>query len=199
MSAALPFTTSLEEVARPLWEAQLAHPFVRGIADGTLDEEAFRRWLRQDWLYLKEYARLLAWAVAKADTLQAMRWYAGVLHLTLETEMGMHRRFAQRFGLDGATLDTSELWPTTRAYSDFLIRTAADGELADLPSGSPSTPPTPSPTRAAGCAASWSGWPPGRRRPSGSGCASSSSLRAATNGCSGRCAGRASAGRLEGM
>lgn len=43
-----------------MWEAQHRHPFVTGIGDGTLDVERFKVWLRQDWLFLIEYARMLA-------------------------------------------------------------------------------------------------------------------------------------------
>jgi thiaminase/transcriptional activator TenA len=117
---------------RHIWDAQLMHPFVRGLGDGSLPTERFARWVRQDYLYLKEYARLFAWAVAKADRLESMGWYAAVLHLTLNTEMALHREYAQRFGIAAAELEAEPMWPTTRAYTDFLIRTAADGEMADL-------------------------------------------------------------------
>jgi hypothetical protein len=55
-------------------------------------ESASSGWVRQDYLYLKEFARVFAWAVAKADRLESMAWYASVLDLTLNTEMELHRR-----------------------------------------------------------------------------------------------------------
>ena len=118
--------------ARPIWDDQLQHPFVRGIADGTLPPERFERWVRQDYLYLKEFARVFAWATAKADRLASMSWYAAVLDLTLNTEMALHREYAARFGITVEELESEEMWPTTRAYTDFLVRTAADGDMADL-------------------------------------------------------------------
>jgi len=126
------FTDELLKAARPLWDAQLAHPFVAGIGAGSLEIARFKRWVRQDYLYLKEYARLFAWAVAKADRLESMGWYANVLHLTLNTEMALHRTYAERFGITAQDLETQPMWPTNRAYTDFLIRTAADGEMLDL-------------------------------------------------------------------
>lgn len=126
------FTDELYEAARPIWDAQLEHPFVRGITEGTLDEEIFKNWVRQDYLYLKEFARVFAWAAAKADRLDSMGWYAAGLHLTLNTEMELHRQYAARFGLTPADLEGEAMWPTTRAYTDFLVRTAADGEMTDL-------------------------------------------------------------------
>jgi thiaminase/transcriptional activator TenA len=118
--------------ARPIWDAQLQHPFVRGIADGSLPPERFERWVRQDYLYLKEFARVLAWATAKADRLASMSWYAAMLDLTLNTEMALHREYAARFGITEAELEAEQMWPTTRAYTDFLVRTAADGDMAEL-------------------------------------------------------------------
>jgi thiaminase (transcriptional activator TenA) len=126
------FTEELYAAARPLWDAQLAHPFVRGIGDGTLEEERFRRWVLQDYGYLIEFSRIFAWAAAKADRLEAMSWYAAALDLTLNTEMELHRRYAARFGISAEQLEREPVWPTTRAYTDFLVRTAADGDMADL-------------------------------------------------------------------
>ena len=54
----------LQAIGRPMLDAQLAHPTVRGIANGDLPEEVFRSWLEQDYLYLHDYVRVfcrLAW------------------------------------------------------------------------------------------------------------------------------------------
>jgi thiaminase/transcriptional activator TenA len=122
----------LYAAAKPVWDAQLHHPFVVGLGDGSLDVERFANWVRQDYRYLKEFARVFAWAVAKADRLDAMGWYAKVLDLTLNTEMALHRDYAKRFGITTEELEATPMWPTTRAYTDFLVRTAADGDMADL-------------------------------------------------------------------
>lgn len=126
------FTDELYAAAKPLWDAQLEHPFVKGIADGSLEEERFKRWVLQDYRYLIEFSRIFAWAAAKSDRLESMSWYAGVLNLTLNTEMELHRKYAARFGLAPQDLEAEPMWPTTRAYTDFLVRTAADGHMAEL-------------------------------------------------------------------
>ncbi|MBI4540992.1 MAG: thiaminase II [Gemmatimonadetes bacterium] len=126
------FTDELYAAARPIWDKQLEHPFVEGIANGSLEEERFKRWVLQDYRYLIEFSRIFAWAAAKADRLESMSWYAAVLNLTLNTEMELHRQYAARFGLTPEDLEAEPLWPTNRAYTDFLVRTAADGDMADL-------------------------------------------------------------------
>ena len=126
------FSDELFAAARPIWDAQLEHPFVQGIADGTLPEETFRNWVRQDYLYLKEYSRVFAWGAAKARQLGSMQWYAKLLDLILNVEMDLHRGYAARFGISLEELEAEQMWPTTRAYTDFLVRTSADGDMADL-------------------------------------------------------------------
>jgi thiaminase/transcriptional activator TenA len=47
--------------AQPVWQAILAHPFLRELSDGTLPVETFRFYLQQDWLYIQE--RVGEWAI----------------------------------------------------------------------------------------------------------------------------------------
>lgn len=126
------FTDRLYESVEDIWEAQLNHPFVEGIGNGNLDVDRFRNWVEQDYLYLKEFSRVFAWGATKARGLDSMGWYANMLDLTLNTEMDLHRDYANRFGVSEAELESTEMWPTTRAYTDFLVRTSADGDVADL-------------------------------------------------------------------
>ena len=126
------FTDELFDAGKPIWDAQLVHPFVQGIARSDLPEGTFERWVLQDYRFLIEFSRVFAWAVAKSDRLESMSWFAAVLNLTLNTEMALHRDYASRFGLSNDDLEGEPMWPTTRAYTDFLVRTAADGDLAEL-------------------------------------------------------------------
>jgi thiaminase/transcriptional activator TenA len=42
------FTEQLRKTVDLIWEAQYLHPFVRGIAEGTLDVEKFKFYVRQE-------------------------------------------------------------------------------------------------------------------------------------------------------
>lgn len=122
----------MRSAADEVWQAQLDHPFVQGIGTGELETHRFERWVRQDYLYLQEFSRVFAYAAAKAPTLDQMGWYASVLDLTLNEEMALHRAYAERFGISRQELEAETAWPTTRAYTDLLVRTAAQGELDEL-------------------------------------------------------------------
>jgi thiaminase/transcriptional activator TenA len=126
------FSDQLREAAADIWEAQYAHPFVRGIADGSLPVERFAHYVRQDYVFLVEYARMLALGAARATDLQTMRRFAELAQAILGEEMELHRGFAREFGVAEAELEAEPPAPTTQAYTDFLVRTAALGDLPEL-------------------------------------------------------------------
>ena len=126
------FTDRLRQKAAGIWEAQHQHPFVRGIGDGTLDLERFKFWLRQDYVFLIQYARLLGLTAARSPNLETMTRLAGLLKETLETEMGLHRAYAAEFGIILQELERVQSAPATQAYSDFILRVAAKGDFGDL-------------------------------------------------------------------
>ena len=126
------FTEALTDIGDPIWDAIVAHPMVEQLGEGTLDEAPFRYWVRQDYVYLVEYARVFALGAATAPDLRRMSTFAELLDSTLNTEMDLHRAYAADFGISEADLEATEPSPTTRAYTDFLVRVAATGSFGDL-------------------------------------------------------------------
>ena len=126
------FTERLLKAAAGIWEAQHQHPFVRGLGDGTLSLERFKFWLRQDYMFLIEYARLLALAAARSPDLETMTRFATLLKETVETEMELHRSYAAEFGISREEFEHECPEPTTRGYTDFLVRIAITGDFSEL-------------------------------------------------------------------
>jgi thiaminase/transcriptional activator TenA len=126
------FTEELEPMADQLWEEILGHPMVVQLGAGTLDEEPFQYWVKQDYVYLIEYSRIFAHGAAGAPDLARMGTFAELLESTINTEMDLHRDYAAEFGISEAELEETDPSPTTQAYTDFLIRVAATGTFADL-------------------------------------------------------------------
>ena len=132
MSTDASFTDELRHAAADLWQAQFDHPFIRGIADGTIDPDRFRFFIRQDYLYLIDYARVFALACARAPRLELMERFAELTHSTIATEMDLHRAYALEWGVSREQLDAEKPGPTTQAYSNYLLRTAAGGDFGEL-------------------------------------------------------------------
>lgn len=127
-----PLSVQLRESAAGVWEAQHRHPFVTGIGDGSLPVERFQVWLRQDWLFLIEYARVLALGAARAPDRETMTRFADLTRSILEDEMSLHRSYAAEFGISTEELEAERMLPTTQGYTDFLVRTASHGDFAEL-------------------------------------------------------------------
>jgi thiaminase/transcriptional activator TenA len=126
------FSDELRREAGPVWNAQFEHPFIRGIADGTLDPDRFRHFIRQDYVFLIGYARVLSLASARAPRLEWQQRFARLAVETLETEMELHRAYAGEWGISRAELEAEPATPTTRRYVDFLLETASRDDFAEL-------------------------------------------------------------------
>ena len=74
------FSEHLRQLAAPIWEAQLRHPFVVALGKGTLPLEKFRFYILQDARYLEELTKVFAAGAEKAEdaetTLRMWRQYA---------------------------------------------------------------------------------------------------------------------------
>ena len=126
------FIDGVEERCLPLRQAILEHPFVRGIGRGDLDVEKFKFYVAQDYVYLVDYARVLALGAARAPELEVMSWFAGLLDETLNSEMDLHRGYCARFGITRKELEDTQPAPTTVAYTSYLLRVASQGSFGEL-------------------------------------------------------------------
>ena len=101
-----------------LWQQATRAKFLSAIGDGTLPEEAFRRWLAQDYLFAKGLTSFQAIVTAKAPREPQRLLIAGLS--ALDEEMDWFESSAADRGVDlgvGAH-------PICRRYVDFLIASA---------------------------------------------------------------------------
>jgi thiaminase/transcriptional activator TenA len=134
MGALMPerFSDHLRGLADSIWRAQLEHPFVQAISDGSLDRARFRHWIKQDYRFLIDYCRLFGLAAARSPDLETLVQFADLLQATARTEMELHRGLAADFGISAAELEGTAAASRTQAYTDFLLRTAATEDFAQL-------------------------------------------------------------------
>ena len=126
------FAHELQNRFASLFADVLAHPFVTGIGDGTLAVERFRFYIEQDYVFLIEYSRVLALAVAKGRDLPGMGQFAELLHATLNVEMALHRGYAAKFGITEEALTHVAAAPTTYAYTRHLLTVAYAGTITEI-------------------------------------------------------------------
>lgn len=123
------FAETAWDSAFPWFETILAHPFVRSLCDGSLDERTFVRYLVDDAHYLDGYARALALIASRAPDAHGMELFAGAAVGATAAERHMQRAFLLPRGIDPGAGDLNEPSPTCRAYVGFLEVAAALGPL----------------------------------------------------------------------
>lgn len=115
-------------LADSLWQADadlaaacLRHPFVRGLADGTLPLPRYRDYVAQDAFFLRAFAAAYQRAATAAPDAAGKALY-GELLAGVEAELQLHAAMAQRYGIDLQRVDPGD---ATLAYTEFLLATAA--------------------------------------------------------------------------
>jgi thiaminase (transcriptional activator TenA) len=126
------FTDKLHEATFHIWQASHQHPFLTELRDGTLAAERFAFYMKQDYAYLKEYAKMFAYGSIKAKDLDTMGLFAKLLDSTLNVEMELHRQYAERLGIPRQELEDTKPASVTTAYTSYLLNAAAAGNLAEL-------------------------------------------------------------------
>jgi thiaminase (transcriptional activator TenA) len=128
-----------ESFSRQLWSgieetyaAILEHPFVGGLRDGSLERESFEFYVIQDAHYLREYARALSVAAARAPAEADIKMFAEHSAGAIAVERELHETFFAEFGLSEADVAATPIAPTNLAYTSYLLATAYGGSFPDL-------------------------------------------------------------------
>ena len=116
------FTDDLWKQIGPIYDAILAHPFLNQMADGTLSRDRFVFYMKQDALYLQEFAKCLAIAGAKAPDTEQLLFFVNSAHTCTVVERALHESYFKDFGV---TLDVGRA-PSNFAYSSYLLATASN-------------------------------------------------------------------------
>ncbi|WP_260855625.1 bifunctional hydroxymethylpyrimidine kinase/phosphomethylpyrimidine kinase [Curtobacterium sp. 9128] len=128
LRAALPAPRSTDAWwadVRELLDATIETPFLRGLADGTLDQDVFAGYLAQDVHYLRAYGRHLAAIAARSTGDAAATWRRAALGCDEEAARLHHRRLA-------GTHADDPVHPTCAGYLAHLDAAAAHPDVAVL-------------------------------------------------------------------
>lgn len=125
-------TERLLLAAKDIWAAYNEHPFVLGLQDGTLDQEKFRYYIIQDYLYLEEYAKVFALGLAKANSPETMRLFSKYVTLLTESEMDIHRGYMGKFAVSREELEATPRALDNLSYTSYMLRVAYEESEAEI-------------------------------------------------------------------
>ena len=118
---------SIEEIYKQILE----HPFIDGLTSGELDRDAFRFYVIQDALYLRDYARALAVCGAKSPQEADIRMFCEHAAGAIAVERELHEGFFADFGVTEADVAATEMAPTNLAYTGYLLATVYGGPFEE--------------------------------------------------------------------
>jgi thiaminase/transcriptional activator TenA len=121
-----------------IYDAILGHPFVTGLADGSLSPSAFAFYVVQDTLYLEQYALALAAVASRAPDGPQAEMFARHAAGVITVERAVHQSLLAELDIDPQAAAAAEPAPTTLAYTSYLLavtrgRSYAEGVAAVLP------------------------------------------------------------------
>ena len=125
------FTDELWRGAADIYDAILAHPFLAGLTDGSLPQDAFAFYVVQDALYLRGYAQALAEVATRAPDTAGIEMFARHAAEVITVERTLHDSLLGDLGIDPASAETAEAAPTTLAYTSYLLATVRGGSYAE--------------------------------------------------------------------
>ena len=112
----------------PIADKCLQHPFVQGLADGSLGKSEFAGFIAQDAFFLDVFARAYGAGIARAPDLEGRRAFFELAGGVFE-ELKLHASVAKELGLH---LTRVVPLSATRSYTDFLLANAFSGTLGEL-------------------------------------------------------------------
>ncbi len=126
------FSRTLKDQSKSIWEDGYHHPFLQEMGKGTLDKEAFKFYLLQDYLYLIEYAKIFALGAVKAKEEKLMTSFTVIQHNILYKEMDLHRNYMKEFGITPEEANTAKPSLFNKAYTSNMMAVAQTGDVAEI-------------------------------------------------------------------
>ena len=118
------FSADAWEAVDERFAAILSHPFLAALADGSLPEATFVRYLVDDAHYLDRYARVLALIASRAPDPAGIELFASAAAGAIAAERALHRSFLAPRRLDPDHDRLPEPTPTCLAYTGYLLELA---------------------------------------------------------------------------
>ncbi|HJD44387.1 MAG TPA: thiaminase II [Candidatus Paenalcaligenes intestinipullorum] len=122
----------LQQSCQAEWQAYTQHEFVRQLGAGQLSAEAFRYYLKQDYLFLIHFARAWGLAVYKSRNIRELRQGLDSLKAIVDVELDLHVTYCDSWGISEDELAELPEERATMAYTRYVLDAGNRGDLLDL-------------------------------------------------------------------
>lgn len=106
--------------AEPLWLEAADKPFVVSMAKGTLDNERFRTYMMQDYLYLLDYIKILTKTFELAEDPALKAFLRDLIDATKSETMSVHVPNMRKLGISDEDISSCEKEDVISEYVGFM-------------------------------------------------------------------------------
>lgn len=114
-----------------IWDEYLHHDFVNALEEGTLKEENFLFYLKQDYIYLINYAKCYALLALNADNAKELRFAMKFQNYIVEGELELHKSIL-KLGIDADKLCVKDESIVNIAYTRYMLSVGQSGDFLDM-------------------------------------------------------------------
>ena len=101
----------------------------RRLCAGPLPPEKFRYYMLQDYLYLKDYVKIFAAIIQKADDFEQIRFLSGEMANTIDETFRTHLPYMKRLGVTEEEIADARPHIDNSAYSHYMLCEAQAGDV----------------------------------------------------------------------
>ncbi|NIK11538.1 thiaminase II [Alkalibacillus almallahensis] len=123
------FTEELRRENDDIFQAIFDHPFVRGLGEGELPDEAVAHYVKADYEYLNTFMQLYGTAVSQSKKREDIAFFQAQIAFVLGDEIHPHRNLCNYIGVPYEELQGFPLPPTADHYRTHMKSVATEGLL----------------------------------------------------------------------
>ncbi|HHD0453944.1 TPA: thiaminase II [Campylobacter coli] len=121
----------LIEANSQIWDEYLHHEFIKKLENGSLKEENFLFYLKQDYIYLIHYAKCYARLALNAKNAEELRFAMKFQNYIVEGEIELHKSIL-KLGIDTDKLNVKDESLTNIAYTRYMLSVGESGDFLDM-------------------------------------------------------------------
>lgn len=104
------------------WEIAAEKPFVLAMAKGTLDQELFKRYMMQDYLYLLEYTKIITRIRDISEDEEMTAFLNNVIIVVEEEIKNVHQLNLEKLGTTDDDIKNNTIFPVITEYTGFMSK-----------------------------------------------------------------------------
>jgi thiaminase/transcriptional activator TenA len=128
----LRFTSWMRAKAEPVWLQCVRHRFMREMTEGTLSEQAFKRYLVQEYAFVQACSGVLGYAIVRSPGVAERHRFAGMALDLTGIQTRYFQRMLKRYGLSPDAVTPESISGAPRAFAEWMLQNGASGGYAEI-------------------------------------------------------------------